>query len=525
MFKVKREVRGLFAIVGFLVLICFTFYFFVQTNGSGAFAVDTALSFEEEPNLASNLIDENFASPVNENEVLVGADKEEAESTVVYKSLIFIDEKCNNYVYNGEPQNFVKSLSNLSGALCGINEDAMIVDGALQTNPGRYYITIRLKDGYVWEDGSNDDYDLPFSFIIKKKDLDLSEVSVSHDTYSYDGKEKKARIINEEILSQDGILDYYWADDCDGGVSPGVYETKLIIDVDERFYNTPSPILGSITINPTKLSFDDESLVMKIEINTLSGSFLLGSSLSVKNVEKGGSILLQQSALFEKYIKDNEEIVFSYDISVVNEDEEVALSSPALIKMKLPNEVKGKDFRILHIHNDNVTQVDELSYEIVGDYALVNVDSLSEFAFIVSNTNGNANLWIVILICGIAGILLILLIFYYSTYAVWKRKGVLIVPALEKLYRKTNIKFAKTSFNNVELVQNASNSVEVKEAEKQNKIKEMTEVEKEEAVAKTKKQRKKRSQPRKKTTKIRKTLQKTATNNNKKTTKTNSDIK
>lgn len=523
MFKVKREVRGLFAIVGFLVLICFTFYFFVQTNGSGAFSVDTALSFGEGSNLASNLIDENFASPVNESKVLVGTDKEEVENTVVYKSLIFIDEKCNNYVYNGEPQNFVKSLSNLSGALCGINENAMIVDGAIQTNPGRYYITIRLKDGYVWEDGSNDDYDLPFSFIIKKKDLDLSEVSVSHDTYSYDGKEKKARIINEEILSQDGILDYYWADDCDGGVSPGVYETKLIINVDERFYNTPSPILGSITINPTKLSFDDESLVMKIEINTLSGSFLLGSSLSVKNVEKGGSALLQQSALYEKYIKNNEEIVFSYDISVVNEGEEVALSSPALIKMKLPNEVKGKDFRILHIHNDNVTQVDELSYEIVGDYALVNVDSLSEFAFIVSNTNGNANLWIVILISGIAGILLILLVFYYSTYAVWKRKRVLIVPALEKLYRKTNIKFAKTSYNDTELNKELNSLVEAKDVEKQEKIKDETNEEQESKIIK--KQRKKRSQPRKKTTKIRKTLQKRATNNNKKTTKTNSDIK
>ena len=525
MFKVKREIKNLFVLFGLLVVVCFSFYFCMQINSDKAQSVETKLSTSEGVSQETKFLNEEVNLFTSQNKDFVSVNEDESDVKVVYKNLIFIDSNCNNYVYNGKPQNFVKSLSNLSGALCGINEDAMIVDGALQTNPGRYYITIRLKDGYVWEDGSNDDYDLPFSFIIKKKDLDLSEVSVSHDTYSYDGKEKKARIINEEILSQDGILGYYWADDCDGGVSPGVYETKLIINVDERFYNTPSPILGSITINPTKLSFDDESLVMKIEINTLSGSFLLGSSLSVKNVEKGGSALLQQSALYEKYIKDKEEIVFSYDISVVNEGEEVTLSSPALIKMKLPNEVKGKDFRILHIHNDSVTQVDELSYEIVGDYALVNVDSLSEFAFIVSNTNGNANLWIVILISGIAGILLILLVFYYSTYAVWKRKRVLIVPALGKLYRKTNIKFAKTSFNDVELVQNASNSVEVKEAEKQNKIKEMTEVEKEEAVAKTKKQRKKRSQPRKRTTRKRKTSHPSKTNNKEKITKTNSNVK
>ena len=523
MFKVKGEIKNLFVLFGLLVVVCFSFYFCMQINSDKAQSVETKLSTSEGVNQETKFLNEEVNLFTSQKKDLVSENEDESDVKVVYKNLIFVDSNCNNYVYNGKPQNFVKSLSNLSGALCGINENAMIVDGAIQTNPGRYYITIRLKDGYVWEDGSNDDYDLPFSFIIKKKDLDLSEVSVSHDTYSYDGKEKKARIINEEILSQDGILDYYWADDCDGGVSPGVYETKLIINVDERFYNTPSPILGSITINPTKLSFDDESLVMKIEINTLSGSFLLGSSLSVKNVEKGGSTLLQQSALYEKYIKDNEEIVFSYDISVVNEGEEVALSSPALIKMKLPNEVKGKDFRILHIHNDNVTQVDELSYEIVGDYALVNVDSLSEFAFIVSNTNGNANLWIVILISGIAGILLILLVFYYSTYAVWKRKGVLIVPALEKLYRKTNIKFAKTSYNDTELNKELNSLIEAKDVEKQEKIKDETNEEQESKIIK--KQRKKRSQPRKKTTKIRKTLQKRATNNNKKTTKTNSDIK
>ena len=523
MFKVKREIKNLFVLFGLLVIVCFSFCFCIQINSNKAQSIETKLSTSEGVNQETKFLNEEVNLFTSQKKDLVSVNEDESDVKVVYKNLIFVDSNCNNYVYNGKPQNFVKSLSNLSGALCGINENAMIVDGAIQTNPGRYYITIRLKDGYVWEDGSNDDYDLPFSFIIKKKDLDLSEVSVSHDTYSYDGKEKKARIINEEMLSQDGILDYYWADDCDGGVSPGVYETKLIINVDERFYNTPSPILGSITINPTKLSFDDESLVMKIEINTLSGSFLLGSSLSVKNVEKGGSTLLQQSALYEKYIKDNEEIVFSYDISVVNEGEEVTLSSPALIKMKLPNEVKGKDFRILHIHNDSVTQVDELSYEIVGDYALVNVDSLSEFAFIVSNTNGNANLWIVILISGIAGILLILLVFYYSTYAVWKRKGVLIVPALEKLYRKTNIKFAKTSYNDTELNKELNSLVEAKDVEKQEKIKDETNEEQESKIIK--KQRKKRSQPRKKTTKIRKTLQKRATNNNKKTTKTNSDIK
>ena len=516
MVKEKKKVELLIFLFSLIFLIGLAFCYCNYSLEKSVLTKQTNITIDDVAISSNETSQECTSVTYSDNVKLAGNNVEVKSTNVVSKDVIFIDQKCNNFVYIGKKQDFVKSLNNLSGALCGINEDAMMVDGAIQTVPGTYKITIRLKNGYTWEDGSTDDYDFPEPFIIQKKDLDLSNVSIANDIYTFDGKEKRARIINEDVLSQEGIINYYWENNVSGGIFPGVYNVKLIIDVDERFYNSVSPISGSVSINPTKLSIDDENLVLKVEVNALSGNFSLGNSLKVENIEPEKSKLFQQSALYNSYVKENESLAFSYDISLVNSDEEVSLTFPVNIKMLVPNEVKGKDFRILHIHNDDITLVDELDYEIDGNYISLNVDSLSEFAFIVQNEGILNNSWVIILVSIIGAVCLVLFVLYYSSFALWKRNGALLIPALEKRYRKTNIKLAKTNLNDIELIEQIPKVKEEKETATTN-IKE-NKISKEDVF--NKKPRKKRSTPRKKTTRTRKSPSSTRANNKNKTTKT-----
>ncbi len=93
-----------------------------------------------------------------------------------------------------------------------------------------------------------------------------------------------------------------------------------------------------------------------------------------------------------------------YDVQLHEDGVSVQPSGTLTIKLLIPKEAEGRAFRILHLHGDNVT---EMEYTIDGAYAVFTVDALSQFAFVVDN-QGSA-LWLILVLAAIVIIELVLI--------------------------------------------------------------------------------------------------------------------
>lgn len=103
--------------------------------------------------------------------------------------------------------------------------------------------------------------------------------------------------------------------------------------------------------------------------------------------------------------KRNEIVSVVYDITLQSDGVSIQSSGELTIRLLIPDEAKGRTFRIIHLHGDTTT---EIEYTTDGDYAVFTVDKLSEFSFIVDNT-GSA-LWLIILLAVIIIIEIILIV-------------------------------------------------------------------------------------------------------------------
>ena len=130
----------------------------------------------------------------------------------------------------------------------------------------------------------------------------------------------------------------------------------------------------------------DESVQLKVEVKA-----------AIATEEAQGDYT---EAVKEK-IAEKEEVAIVYEVkllrlTVVGGQETLEEIQPSEIKegatititMKIPEELKGKDFRVLHIHNAG--DVSEVNYTLSasGDYISVETDRLSEFAFLVEKAEG-----------------------------------------------------------------------------------------------------------------------------------------
>ena len=80
-------------------------------------------------------------------------------------------------------------------------------------------------------------------------------------------------------------------------------------------------------------------------------------------------------------------------------------------RILIPEELKGKDFSIVHIHNGNETST--IEYQIDGDYVVFESDKLSEFIFVYEKGFNLSNIisfeidfriWIIIILIAIVWI-------------------------------------------------------------------------------------------------------------------------
>ena len=101
------------------------------------------------------------------------------------------------------------------------------------------------------------------------------------------------------------------------------------------------------------------------------------------------------------YINPNEDIAAIYSVKLIRtingveqeiQPSDIKEGTKVTITMVLPEELVGKEFRLLHIHNSNdVEEISPDKYAITGDgkTLILETDRLSEFAFIIAGEGDN----------------------------------------------------------------------------------------------------------------------------------------
>lgn len=179
----------------------------------------------------------------------------------------------------------------------------------------------------------------------------------------------------------------------------------------------------TVTINDGNEGFD-VNISVKIEIKT---------EVSVDEKKS------KYSSLVNGYVNPDEDIAAIYDVKLIRTvggvEEEIQPSdikpgTKVTISMVLPDELVGKNFRLLHIHtSDDVEEISNSKYGISGDgkTIMLQTEKLSEFAFIGHTdkpngfvyTNGLPGWAIALIIVG--SILLLCLLCFFLLFFVFNK--------------------------------------------------------------------------------------------------------
>lgn len=143
------------------------------------------------------------------------------------------------------------------------------------------------------------------------------------------------------------------------------------------------------------------------------------------------------------FVKPNEDISAIYGVKLIRTtngvEEEIQPSdikpgTKITVSMAIPEELVGKDFRLLHIHNsDDIVEVTNYAVSKDGKTLMLEVDRLSDFAFIIATDADNGFIYSIglpgwalaliiiggILLLGILALLILFIFFpvYYIDYS------------------------------------------------------------------------------------------------------------
>ena len=97
---------------------------------------------------------------------------------------------------------------------------------------------------------------------------------------------------------------------------------------------------------------------------------------------------------YSEYLERNQKALTAYDIKLLDENGiETQPDGTLIIKILIPEELRGKEFSIMHIHSDKEKKM--IEYTIEGDYAVIHIDELSEFVFVYERIS---LVWIIVVL-------------------------------------------------------------------------------------------------------------------------------
>ena len=288
----------------------------------------------------------------------------------------------------GAASGLVYTGSELTGVA---NGDLYTVTNGKATNAGSYTATVTLNDAANYEWSSAFDGKLDWS--IAKATYDMSGVKFDSNAFVYDGKSHSLAI----GTLPSGVTVTYENND---KTEIGTYTVTAKFSGDSANYNAIADMTATLTIRQAIIE------------NVVDGGDASKPNVIVS--EKDGIdpnvqlVAVKQeevpTAIQEDVARD-EIVAAVYEISLKSDGVSVQPNGDLTIRLLIPDDVNGKTFRILHLHEG---KVEDVEYTVDGDYAVFTVDKLSEFSIVVDNS-GSA-LWLIIVLAVIVAAEIVLIV-------------------------------------------------------------------------------------------------------------------
>ncbi len=171
--------------------------------------------------------------------------------------------------------------------------------------------------------------------------------------------------------------------------------------------SNPIKVAGHDDPEKDNLVIEDEDKGIEIELVDVDDENTRNISVKVDvKAEVSQEITQVEDNKLTEQLVENDEIAIVYEVKLIQttkidgfeyreeiQPSDIKPGTTVIIRMDVPEELRGKEFRVLHIHTEN--DVEEVAYTVSADgsYITVRAHRLSEFAFVANNAaeddNGN----------------------------------------------------------------------------------------------------------------------------------------
>lgn len=316
----------------------------------------------------------------------------------------------------------------VNGNIINVGNQTITLTATAQTNTNSYYL-VGVTDGNTTVNG---DKTLTANFITRVR---VSKPNADNSNFIYDGTEKTYNILSNDKYTVAG----------NEQTEVGAYQVTVSL-VDKNGYEwedgTNTDLVYEFIIKAGQQSFVDEDSEDQskpsVVVSTPTG---IAPDIALVVIDK-----TTDQAVIEKLPSVKNFVVQKiYDISLEKNGDNVQVSEVGgliTIKILIGEELKGDDIKLYHIHGDeecveikrgSAGVVNE--YVIEGDYAIITIDRLSEFAFVKEKTD---NFWWAWLIGGIVIVAIAIAVFVKKFKKSEVSKETLCEQTDSKSYKKQN---------------------------------------------------------------------------------------
>ncbi len=288
--------------------------------------------------------------------LLGGAHNAEAVTTIPKP-----ERDTTSFVYNGEEQTYRVAES-----------EYYKVENNVGINAGSQNVKISLVDkiNYAWDDGTTDD--IIYKFTIEKARYSMLGVEFKNKTVVADGNEYSLQI---KGALPEGITVSYSSNNLQS--KEGSYQISADFSGENENYHKISSMYATLTIRQPSVSGaldkDGENTV------TVTSPIGIAPNLTLSITEKNYS----KSPELVKRLGDNESLYNTYDIKLVKNNVPRQPDTEVEITIKLPNEIKGKNIRIINFKPTG--EIEELELTKEKGKVTFKTDDLYDFAIIYDN--------------------------------------------------------------------------------------------------------------------------------------------
>lgn len=191
---------------------------------------------------------------------------------------------------------------------------------------------------------------------MQKATYDMSGVSFADGTFVEDGTAKSLSVAGS---LPDGVTVVY---DNNGQTASGVYTVTARFVYDTDNYNALSPMTATLTVNRSQLTAQADGSAGSPDViitadNGLAPDLQLVITLSDEVDETAGNEIGRQ-----------ERSAGVYGVRLLSDGIDVQPDGEIVLRLAIPDSIGDRSFRILHIHEGAVTEVE---YTIEGEYAVI----------------------------------------------------------------------------------------------------------------------------------------------------------